>query len=302
MPTGEPSGKVEDSVLAVRILSHNIRYATSSPFKGEKPWDTRKQRLINQLHYHSRFNLDTIICLQEVLHGQLEDIFNGLNNSCRDSDEWAYIGVGRDDGQKAGEYAPIFYRSISWRVEHFETVWLSETPGKPSKGWDASSFRIATIALFKSRISGKLVLGINTHLDDQGSVARHEAARLILAKIDHYTKESSYSTQIDGFFLAGDFNSEDCEGAYKLLTADESPLVDGRNTVEPTLRYGNEITYTGFGYEDEPEKRIDYILTGPKDEGIGPWRTQGYAVLPNLFEDGVFISDHRAVVIDLRLH
>jgi hypothetical protein len=31
------------------------------------------------------------------------------------------------------------------------------------------------------------------------------------------------------------------------------------------------------------------------------WAVQGYAVLPNLFDDGVYISDHRAVVGDVML-
>jgi hypothetical protein len=31
------------------------------------------------------------------------------------------------------------------------------------------------------------------------------------------------------------------------------------------------------------------------------WGVQGYAVLPNRFEDGIYISDHRAVVGDVVL-
>lgn len=45
------------------------------------------------------------IVSQEVLHNQLLDIQSLLGP------EWAYVGVGRDDGQKAGEYSPIFYNT-----------------------------------------------------------------------------------------------------------------------------------------------------------------------------------------------
>ena len=48
-------------------------------------------------------------------------------------DTGTYIGVGRDDGKKAGEYSPILYRSAVWKVEAWKTVWLSETPDKPGK-------------------------------------------------------------------------------------------------------------------------------------------------------------------------
>lgn len=94
-----------------------------------------------------------IIALQEVLHGQLLDLHSMLNEHSPD-EKWKYIGVGRDDGKTKGEYSPIFYNSeihelISWRY-----FWLSETPDKPGKGWDASSVRICTVGRFGFKISG----------------------------------------------------------------------------------------------------------------------------------------------------
>lgn len=40
--------------LSVRILTHNIRYATSSPFQGERPWADRRQLLLNELLFNTR--------------------------------------------------------------------------------------------------------------------------------------------------------------------------------------------------------------------------------------------------------
>jgi hypothetical protein len=54
----------------------------------------------------------------------------GLNKT---NDEWAYIGVGRDDGKEKGEYSPIIYRPRVWRVDGWRTVWLSETPDRPGE-------------------------------------------------------------------------------------------------------------------------------------------------------------------------
>lgn len=299
--------------LSVRILTHNIRYATSSPFQGERPWADRRQLLLNELLFNTRHNQEAFICLQEVLHVQLVDILSGLNNAsataASNSSEWAYIGVGRDDGHEAGEYSPIFYRPAVWQLVRWETVWLSETPTKPSKGWDAASIRIVTIGVFRHHASRKTILALNTHLDDQGSRSRFEAARIILGKIDEYlTGEDGQS--ISGVFLSGDLNSEETQEAYKTLTAPTSPLVDVQKLVDPALRYGNEHTFTGFGYEGVRPTRIDYILLGPasQNEAQGqnhtrslPWMTQGYAVLANRFDDGVFNSDHRAVVADVAL-
>jgi hypothetical protein len=82
---------------------------------------------------------ESFICMQEVLHNQLIDIQTGLGS------EWSYIGVGRDDGKEAGEYSPIFYRKGIWEVEKWRTVWLSETPDVPGKGWVSIPKRGSTV-------------------------------------------------------------------------------------------------------------------------------------------------------------
>ncbi|CAL5873237.1 uncharacterized protein PFLUO_LOCUS7506 [Penicillium psychrofluorescens] len=284
------------SRLPVRVLTHNIRYATSSPFKGERPWPERKQLLLNELNYHARHGGETFICLQEVLHNQLVDILSGLNQGTNpNAPEWAYIGVGRDDGLEAGEYSPIFYRPDIWSLQHWETVWLSETPETPSKGWDAASIRIVTLGVFVHRASHRAVLAMNTHLDNQGSRARLESAHLIRRKIGEY-RQGEMGRLIRGTFLAGDLNSEETEEAYIALT-EPGGLVDTFKLVDPAQRYGNHDTFTGFGYQ-EPPSRIDYILLDSEEP---TWSVEGYAVLANRFDDGVFNSDHRAVVADLTL-
>lgn len=284
--------------LPIRVLTHNIRYATTSPFKGERPWTERRQLLLNELGYHTRHCKESFICLQEVLHGQLEDVRAGLNPATGSlTQEWAYIGVGRDDGHQAGEYSPIFYRPSVWDLLHWETVWLSETPSKPSKSWDAASTRILTIGVFTHRTSGDIVLAMNTHLDDQGSRSRLEAARIIRAKIREY-QQGQYGGFISGTFLAGDLNSQEDQEAYSDLTG-SGALRDTFKMIDASRRYGDIITATGFGYEEGPPTRIDYILLAT--EGNQTWRVDGYSAMPTRFDDGVFNSDHRAVVADLTL-
>ncbi|KAB8077054.1 Endonuclease/exonuclease/phosphatase [Aspergillus leporis] len=296
--------------LPLRILTHNIRYATKSPFKEERPWEERKQPLLNELRYNTR-NQDAFICLQEVLHNQLVDILSRLNvkqstvSAKTEDNTWAYIGVGRDDGHEAGEYSAIFYRPSVWQLRHWETVWLSETPDVPSKSWDAASIRIVTIGVFTHHTSRRTILAMNTHLDDQGSRSRFEAAHIILRKINEY-RTGEHKDIISGVFLTGDLNSQETQEAYSVLTGPESPLVDAAKKINQAEHYGNHLTWTGFGYEEEDPSRIDYILLGPgpvnvlNNEGQ-PWKVEGYSVLANRFDDGVFNSDHRAVVVDVGL-
>ena len=90
--------------LPIRLLTHNIRYATNAPFKGEEKWDVRSSRLINELYFNTTHCAESFICLQEVLHQQLVDILGGLNSRTK---AWTFVGVGRDDGVESGEYSPI---------------------------------------------------------------------------------------------------------------------------------------------------------------------------------------------------
>lgn len=196
-----PVMKISDP-LNLRLLTHNIRYATARPFRGEEKWEICRPYLLNELRFNTRHCHETFICLQEVLHSQLVDIMSGLNEN--EPNAWAYIGVGRDDGHEAGEYSPILYKPGTWELTTWKTIWLSETPSRPSKGWDAASSRILTVGSFTHHRTRKAIVAMNTHLDDQGSNSRREAAKLILHEI------SSLTAPLDDepVFLAGDFNSE----------------------------------------------------------------------------------------------
>ncbi|MCJ1413963.1 hypothetical protein MMC32_000288 [Xylographa parallela] len=284
----------------VRVLTHNIRYATQSPFKGEELWSIRKPRLVNELKFHTLNTPEAFICLQEVLHKQLVDISSLLNEN---DGEWQYIGVGRDDGKQAGEYSPIFYRPAVWKLLDFKTIWLSETPAKPSKSWDAASTRILTVGKFQHQQTKTELIAMNTHLDDQGSRSRLEAAKIIATQVhdmSHQIGRADIAT-----FLTGDFNSETSMEAYRYL-ADHSPMFDVHDLVPSQLRYGHINTFTGFGHEGLPLTRIDFVfvkmsLESHQKAAQDLWSVKSYGVLENRFDDGVFNSDHRAVVTDLEL-
>jgi endonuclease/exonuclease/phosphatase family metal-dependent hydrolase len=297
---------MESKPLPIRILTHNIRYATSSLTKGEHPWSIRAPFLTSGLYFHSLHPSTTFLCLQEVLHSQLLDILSVLP-------EWTYIGVGRDDGLEAGEYSPIIYRPSVWDLEASKTVWLSTTPDRPSKSWDAICIRILTIGVFIHRESRKKVVVMNTHLDHWGSESRYQGAHIILREIQKIYDQEGGREPLP-VFLGGDFNSKPEQEAYQVLNGEGSGVRDLREMVGREMRYGNDNTYTGFGFEAEAEKRIDFLFVGPRDgvvgdqgDGDGERRTrkilrvQSYGVLQNRFEDGVYCSDHRAVVADVVL-
>ena len=295
--------------LPIRVLSHNIRYATNTPFKGEEKWDIRKTSLINELCYNTAHCAESLICLQEVLHQQLVDILAGLS---RNNKTWKYVGVGRDDGLTAGEYSPIIYGPTVWELKMQKTKWLSETPDCPSKGWDAACKRILTIAVLQHRSTRRMLTVMNTHLDHQGSKSRLEAAKIILREVCQFTAQESHGKS-QPILLAGDFNSEPDQEAYVEMTSRNSPMVDVHAMVPKGQRYGHSNTFTGFDPQTERPTRIDFIFVNkdtPDCEGGSEfnenvagkaWLVEGYAVLPNRFENGMYNSDHRAVVGDLAI-
>lgn len=274
--------------LPIRLLTHNIRYATDALFPGEKEWSIRAPRIISEFDFNTAYCGESFICLQEVLHLQLVDILKGLNRV--EEGEWDFIGVGRDDGIQAGEYSPIFYRPSVWALQSWETVWLSETPDKPSKSWDAASIRILTIGVFHHRWSKRKVIAMNTHLDDQGIQSRLEAAKIILRKVEEKSQQGTLP-----LFLAGDFNSQHDDDAYKTLTSDHSSMKDVTELSSREEVYGHHDTFTGFN-EDDRHTRIDFLFL---NQGSYPWLVRGYGVLENRFDDKISISDHCAVVADV---
>jgi endonuclease/exonuclease/phosphatase family metal-dependent hydrolase len=270
------------AALPIRLLTHNIRYATTSPFTGEKPWADRKNLIINEFRYNTLYNAESFICLQEVLNNQVVDIMSGLGS------DWTYIGVGRDDGKQKGEYSPLIFRKAVWEVESWKTVWLNEDGSVGKKGWDAGSVRIITVGHFRHIASKKKVLGMCTHLDNSGAVSRRESAKIILELIE--TESKAGATTVP-FFLGGDLNSETSGEAYQSLNSKNSSLRDAKELAG--WKYGNQYTFTGF---TDVKDVIDFVFLGPRSGS--DWEVQGYSVLPNKFDDGVYNSDHRAVVVD----
>ncbi|KAK0735451.1 Endonuclease/exonuclease/phosphatase [Apiosordaria backusii] len=277
--------------ISIRLITFNVRYATKKPVPGEEPWPIRCPKLCAQLRFITSGQDSPFICLQEVLHSQLMDIRDRLGHA------WSYIGQGRKDGKLAGEFSPIFFRVDHWECERQRTYWLSKTPDIPSKGWDAALERIVTVGLFRHKGTGARVVVMSTHFDHRGKVAQKESAKLLLEISRTWTASAEEGTQVPAF-LGGDFNSTPSDGAYKVLVAPDSGMMDISQLVQERDRYGNqEVTYTSFGESAETPRRIDFLFVREPQYVI----SRNFGILPNRFDDLVYLSDHRAVVADMEL-
>jgi endonuclease/exonuclease/phosphatase family metal-dependent hydrolase len=220
------------------IATYNIRYDGHTDLAND--WVERKVPI-------AQFVLDNqieFIGFQEVLHNQLLDLQALLPN-------YKYVGVGRDDGKSQGEYAPIFYDSTKFIAVQSGTFWLSPTPEKPSKGWDAALNRTCTYVLLKEINGGELTWVFNTHFDHVGVEARLHSAELILDQIAANLQEKDAPV-----LLIGDFNMETTDAGINLIKSSYKDL--SCSIRHPELC--SAPTFNGFTKDQNDDKRIDYIF------------------------------------------
>jgi endonuclease/exonuclease/phosphatase family metal-dependent hydrolase len=224
----------------MNIATYNIRF--DNPNDTGNLWKDRASHLINLIKFHQ---ID-IIGTQEGMYHQLEEIKDGL--------DYPYVGVGRDQGGKDGEFSAVFYNPEKLQVLIQSTFWLSETPDKPSKGWDAALNRVCTWVKFENK-EGKKFYVFNIHYDHIGQQAREESSKLVIAKIKEINKDG-----LPVVFI-GDFNVMPENPAYQTVL-NHSDMKDSR-LISKIPSVGNQGTFNGFNWEKLPEGIIDHIFVSP---------------------------------------
>lgn len=253
----------------LRVMTFNIRYA--NPDDGPDYWDNRREAVVRMV----RDCRPDILGIQEGLAPQVDFLDSALT-------DYTYVGVGRDDGARAGEYAAIFYRDSLFTPLEQGHFWLSETPDTPSMGWDAVCIRIATWVRLLDKASGHELLVFNTHFDHVGVEARRESARLLLERVHAFG--DSIPT-----LIMGDFN-------YPVTDPSLAPLMtaptfcEARATAQ-TKPQGDSlpsVTYRGFGHGEQGDL-IDHIFCQQFTPLTYEVITSGYGVS--------YLSDHLPVLI-----
>lgn len=227
------------------VGSYNIRYKNRGDSIRGNGWQERCPSICNQLLWER----PDIFGTQEVLHGQLLDLEKGLKT-------YQWIGVGRDDGKQAGEYAAIFYNPQ--RVELLEEghFWLNETPDRPALGWDAACIRICSWGHFRDRLTQKDFYFLNLHMDHVGVKARRESAKLVMQRITAMTDGGKKLA-----VLTGDFNVPQTDELYSLFTQ-SGVLKDCY--IEARERFVENGSFNSFNAQAYTTERIDHIFVTPK--------------------------------------
>lgn len=245
------------------ITCYNIRYANTHD--GDFAWEKRSDKVLQKL----RLDDSDIVGMQEVLAVQMDFLTAGLT-------DYSSVGVGRDDGKRGGEFAPIFYKKDKFSCLDSGFRWLSPTADVPSIGWDAACIRLATWIVLENKESKKKLLVINTHYDHVGLTARNNSSAIILSLADSLEKKYSCAT-----VLMGDFNSQ----------ASDQALAEIVSTFDNALCSCSGIpenTYIGFPGQKESPAVIDHIFVR------GGLKADGYKVDTSNYGLGQ-LSDHLSV-------
>ncbi|MBU0560184.1 MAG: endonuclease/exonuclease/phosphatase family protein [Bacteroidetes bacterium] len=261
---------------SIRVMTFNIRL--DIPSDEANVWNNRKANLVSMISFHKA----DIIGLQEAQKHQINYIEQSLP-------EYAWFGVGRDDGKEEGEFTAIFYRKDRFDTLDTSTFWCSETPEHPGLGWDAAYQRVTTFGKFKDKQTGKIFFLFNTHLDNEGRKARQESAKLIKKKMQ--TLCGNYPV-----ILTGDFNSTPNSVPYQIIvsaldTNSSMKLFDTR-TITKSKPHGPSGTFTGFDILANPSSPIDFIFV---KKGI---TVLSHGTLSDSF-DGFLPSDHYPVLAEI---
>lgn len=256
----------------ITVGTFNIRF--DNPRDSGNLWVDRAPVVSNLIRFH---DFD-ILGVQEGLKNQLDDISTALP-------QYARYGKGRDDGKEAGEHSAIFYKKDRFNLLKSGDFWLSETPDKPGKGWDATCCnRICSWVYLEDKKTKKKFYTFNVHFDHQGVVARRESSKLILKKI----------TEIAGntpALLTGDFNGGRDSEWYQAIATSGS-LVDVFSKVK--FPYANNSSMNGFR-TPRGNAVIDHIFMTKQFEA------SKWGILTDTYF-GKFPSDHFPVlgVVELK--
>ncbi len=252
--------------------SYNIRF--DNPRDSGNLWATRAPVVASLIRFH---NFD-LLGTQEGLKNQLDDLSKALP-------EYSRYGAGRDDGKEKGEHAAIFYRKDSFKVLNKGDFWLSQTPEKPSLGWDATCCnRICSWLYLQHITTGKKFYFFNAHFDHQGVQARKESSKLILQKIKSIAGN-------EPVIFTGDLNGTQ-QSEWYLQLANSGFLKDSYKQVKHP--YVNSASFNAFGAAKQSTDIIDHIFVNDR------FTVSRWGILTDTYH-GKFPSDHFPVLVKLSL-
>lgn len=251
----------------MKFVTFNIRYDCGTD--GDNNFCYRKPFIIQKLEAEQ----PDIICFQEVMPHVADWLKRNLGG-------YYIIGCGRSENLR-GEQVTVAYRKERMNLMKMDTYWLSETPYLPGSRYPGQSIcpRVCTEAVFEDMQAGKIFRVVNTHLDNEGELARERGLEQILKKV----KGESFFGEVP-VIITGDFNME---SDWKEMDV----LKKYPEYINITENIG--VTYHGF-WKGNRQTSIDFVLVrgSVRCDSLVKWTDE---------ENGLYLSDHYPVCAVLSL-
>lgn len=265
------SAAAQTTADPLRVMSFNIRYGTASD--GDDVWQNRRDLVADVIRDFG----PAILGVQEALDFQVEALAAALPGL-------RVVGVGRDDGEAAGEWAAILVDTARVEIVDEGTFWFSDTPEVPgSTSWGNRITRICTWARVRDRQTRGVFYVYNNHWDHESQPSRERSAELLRQRIAGVADPDA------PVLVLGDFNAGEDNPAFGSLV-EGTGLRDAFRAVHPDASEAG--TFNGFEGRVDGDK-IDAILVS---DG---WCVEA-AAIDRTSRAGRYPSDHFPVTAVVR--
>ena len=241
------SGFLQAEASAFNAASFNLRNA---PSENSNSWQIRAPAARALIRFH---DFD-IFGVQEAYFHQIKTLAGP---------EYAYIGVGRDDGKTAGEHSAILYKKSLFKCLESGDFWFSPTPEKPSLGWGARYKRICSWGKFKHLDSGKVFFVFNLHLDHESAEAQKNSVEMLVKNVKKIAGKAPY-------IIMGDFNLPTQNAAMQKLFELKglAEVSDFKDFYGPKFSYHAYMQRQNIASQNDLHCHIDHIFYSSKDFSV----------------------------------
>ncbi len=261
----------------LQVGTYNVRISTPVD-NDHRSWCFRRNFVALQVYTHG-FD---VFGIQELVDGDQE-----MDLKLLLPDFAFYVKGNGNSAGNCGMRIAIVYDKRRFEVQDSGFFFLSETPDRPSLGWDADFVHLCQWLKLHDRHTLKDFYYFNTHLNCTGKEARKNSVLLILDRISRLPAEIPV-------ILSGDFNAAPSEtDTYGPLS---SLLSDSRVTTEtePEGFSGTFNNWDWLTYKFTEDRRIDYVF-------VRSVCVLSYQAINDQYVDDCWPSDHFPVKISVVL-
>ncbi len=214
------------------FMTWNVRCENPDDTTNGNIWSKRLPHIVENIE----FIFPDFLNVQEVNPGFVNDLANLLP-------DYNYVYL-HEKSQNA-----IFFKK-HFLVQKTGEFYLSETPNKRSRGWDAKNKRTCLWAKIQDENKNTFFI-FNTHFDHKGKEARINSAIMVKDSINRIAGNATV-------ILSGDFNVDKREKPFTILN-ENSPLQEAQFQAKRIYNPSGSVNY--FDPKRYSQWQFDYIFT-----------------------------------------